>query len=306
MAQIAFVHGIANEQWGADKLEADWRMQLAGGVRVAGFGDLADRLTRDRALAGAVDCRMAFYGDLFLKPGRQGGESSEILDNPLTAALAEEWLRNVKDRARDATEKDNAERALASISPQAGRQGAGASIALAIRALTKVRWFADPLFGAATFVHKALGQVTSYLENREVRPVAQERVLAVIGPETRVLIGHSLGSVVAWEALHRRPVHELRLLITIGSPLGLRNVVYDKLWPQPPTFPPKVKKWINIADTDDFIASEPDLGSLFPSTSIPPALFTGTWAVDNGASPHNAQFYLGKEMIGRSVADALS
>jgi alpha-beta hydrolase superfamily lysophospholipase len=41
-------------------------------------------------------------------------------------------------------------------------------------------------------------------------------VLELIGPETRLVIAHSLGSVVAYEALHRteRPV----TLIILGSP----------------------------------------------------------------------------------------
>src|SRR6516225_8981118 len=48
---------------------------------------------------------------------------------------------------------------------------------------------------------------------------------------------HSLGSVVAYEATQELE-HPLPLLITLGSPLGLNTIVYQRLRPQPPSFPP--------------------------------------------------------------------
>jgi hypothetical protein len=100
MSEVIFVHGIANEQLSADWLEASWKLQLAGGLRAAGFRDLGDRVARDRSLPGAIDCRMAFYGNLFLKPGGQG--AGETLHEPkhlqLADELAAEWLENVASR----------------------------------------------------------------------------------------------------------------------------------------------------------------------------------------------------------------
>jgi surfactin synthase thioesterase subunit len=72
---------------------------------------------------------------------------------------------------------------------------------------------------AARFVIRSLTQVTQYLSDDELRDQAQARVQAVLTPGTRVLIGHSLGSVVAYEATQRLD-HPLPLLITIGCPLG--------------------------------------------------------------------------------------
>ena len=75
------------------------------------------------------------------------------------------------------------------------------------------------------------------------------------------MIGHSLGSVVAYESAHRltRP---LPLLVTLGSPLGLRTIVNDRLRP-PPSFPLQVARWLNVADREDVVAAEPDLRPLF-------------------------------------------
>jgi hypothetical protein len=44
MAHIVLVHGIDQQQKSADGLERNWLPDLAGGVRVAGFPDLASHL----------------------------------------------------------------------------------------------------------------------------------------------------------------------------------------------------------------------------------------------------------------------
>jgi hypothetical protein len=77
MATIVLVHGIAQEQKSVDTLEEEWLPNLAGGVRTAGFPEIADRLYRLRSGPDGIDTRMAFYGDLFLKGDQQGLEPKE-------------------------------------------------------------------------------------------------------------------------------------------------------------------------------------------------------------------------------------
>ena len=305
MAQIIFVHGIANEQYSADYLERGWRDQVAGGLRAAGNNDLADRVSRDRSLDGAIDSRMAFYGNLFLEPGSQGGAASLKTPDEAQSAetLAAEWLENVAARAKSEDDSRDAKRAIAAAQQdREGAQGKGAVTRWAFNALSRVPFFAEATFGAAQFIERALTQVVRYLEDPKIRPTAQRRVLDLLDENTRVLIGHSLGSIVAWEALHYSD-HNVRLFLTIGSPLGLRRIVYPKLWPQPPVFPKRADRWVNVADPEDFIASEPQLDKLFPGGE---GRFFGTWRVHNGASPHTAEFYLGKKEIGEEIARALS
>ncbi|MBV8278676.1 MAG: hypothetical protein JO170_25920 [Verrucomicrobia bacterium] len=73
---------------------------------------------------------------------------------------------------------------------------------------------------------------------KNIRHEALKTVLDLAGPDTKVIIGHSLGSVVAYEAhLVRDPIP---LLVTIGLPLGLDTIVYPRLrrqlaFPRPPT-----------------------------------------------------------------------
>jgi hypothetical protein len=252
---------------------------------------------------------MAFYGNLFLTPGQQGDDPGEFSaeEAEFAEALAIEWLRHVAERATKAKTRQTGGRELAYITYEMGtEQGPGKYVRSAVRSLAKVSWFAPYGMGfAERFVNRSLAQVTRYLTEEEIRSAALGSVFQLIGPETKVLIGHSLGSVVAYEAAHRM-TQPLPLLLTLGSPLGLQTIVYQRLQPRPPGFPPKVRRWVNIADRDDFIAAEPDLKGLFGAGVPAGAVFEGGYTVDNGASPHNSDFYLGKAQVGRPVGEQLS
>ncbi|WP_214321958.1 hypothetical protein [Nonomuraea sediminis] len=84
---------------------------------------------------------------------------------------------------------------------------------------------------------------------------------------TRVVVAHSLGSVAAYEALWADPSLELDLLVTMGSPLGARQVVFDRLRPAPldgkGARPPGVRRWVNVADRGDLVAVPKQLETRF-------------------------------------------
>jgi hypothetical protein len=309
MAEIVLVHGIDQQQQTADGLENSWLPALAGGVRVAGFPDVADRIWRDRGKPGGIEARMAFYGSLFLTPGQQGGDPGAFTPEEAEFAevLALEWLQHAAKRATKDKTRQTGRRELAYVTHEMGaEQGTGKYLRSAARSLAKVSWFAPYGMGfAERFVNRSLAQVTRYLTNADIRAAALKSVSDLIGPDTKVLIGHSLGSVVAYEAAHRMN-QPLPLLLTLGSPLGLQTIVYQRLRPQPPAFPPKVERWVNIADQDDFIAAEPNLEGLFGAGLPGGAVFEGGYTVDNGAEPHNSDFYLGKREVGKPVGTVFS
>jgi hypothetical protein len=219
-------------------------------------------------------------------------------------------LRAAAQSAKSESDRLRAQKELAVIEGTAGKsQGAKGTFGRpALNALARLRWFAP--FGvalASRFVWRALTQVTRYLTDDEIRTYAQDKVLQLIDPDTRLVIGHSLGSVVAYEALHRvtpKPPRGLSL-ITLGSPLGLENVVYERLLPQPPHVPPAVSRWDNFAAEDDLVAARLDLKPLFKhaegSTVTP-----NTHMVDTGAKPHDVTHYLTKWIVGRTVTEILT
>ncbi|MFJ3308801.1 hypothetical protein ACIPSA_38305 [Streptomyces sp. NPDC086549] len=104
------------------------------------------------------------------------------------------------------------------------------------------------------------------------RPARRAAVRATVADAirdsgARVVVAHSLGSVVAYETLHAHPDIELDLLLTLGSPLGLPALM-RKLDPEPVdgrgARPPGVRHWVNIADVGDLVAVPERLGDAFP------------------------------------------
>jgi pimeloyl-ACP methyl ester carboxylesterase len=129
-------------------------------------------------------------------------------------------------------------------------------------------------------------------------------VTALIGPDTRVVVAHSLGSVVAYEALCTVPGHLVRALVTLGSPLGIGNLVFDRLDPAPvdgrgewPGSEGLV--WTNVADGGDVVALEKDLRGRF-GDRVCNAL------VHNGAHAHDATSYLTDKLTGVAIAGGLN
>jgi hypothetical protein len=304
MAKIVLVHGIDQQQKSADVLEASWVPALAGGVRNAGYTSLADRIATRQ-----ISTSMAFYGRLFLKPGQQGAglETSDLDEErkKFAESLGVEWLTRSAKRSEGDSRVAKIELAYLQSTGGGELQGPKAAVRSAIASLARLRWFAQIGMGVAErFINRALTQTTLYLTEPEIREKAQRAVLDLIDDKTEIVIGHSLGSVVAYETVHKLK-NLLPLLVTIGSPLGLGTIVYEKLAPEPPSYPPLLKRWVNVADRNDLVAAEPDITNMF--TPIPHgSIFEGSFTVDNGSEPHSASFYLGKVNVGRPVGDTLS
>jgi hypothetical protein len=311
MALIILIHGIDHEQLTPDGVEAGWLPALAGGVRLAGRPDLADRLWPPRSRPDGIESRAAYYGGLFREPDQQGVAADLRELTPDQAAFAEglalEWVERIAERA-PAHSADGAQARLAldlARDPeQVQAQGLGNVLRQVVKTLARNTWMARVgMAFAEQFVVTALVQVTRYLTDDAIRAAAQQAVRDLVDADTRVIIGHSLGSVVAYEYAHRLE-HPLPLLVTLGSPLGLRTIVTDRLHPAP-SFPPRVGCWVNVADHDDVVAAEPDLRPLFARDLPASSRFDGV-LVDNGSQPHRADHYLGKISVGRAVIEALA
>jgi len=151
-----------------------------------------------------------------------------------------------------------------------------------------------------------LRQVRLYMTDPGIRDQVQRRVAAAVRAETRVVVGHSLGSVVAYEALCAYPGWPVTTLVTLGSPLGIRNLIFDRLRPAPTAetrglrgaWPGRVEMWANIADSRDVVALVKDLRPLF-------GVQVSSWLVSNCASAHAVQPYLTAPETGAAIAAGL-
>jgi pimeloyl-ACP methyl ester carboxylesterase len=173
-----------------------------------------------------------------------------------------------------------------------------------VAALDRIPWFTRGGLTVLALTNRTLAQVTRYLTDEAVRQHAIDQVRQHLTPTTAAVIGHSLGSVIAYETVRELPPDQpLPLLITLGSPLGLSAV--NRRLRQPPGYPVAVQRWVNLADRDDVVAARPNLSTLFDTGRPVTARFEVTYTVNNGALPHRAGFYLTKTACGRPLAATL-
>ena len=143
--------------------------------------------------------------------------------------------------------------------------------------------------------------VTTMSTEPDLADRIDERFGAVVDGSTAVVVGHSLGSIVAYEALAARPDLELDL-VTLGSPLGA-SVVFDGLDPAPVdgvgVWPGGVATWTNVAAVGDKAAVVPRLADRFGDRVV-------DHLVDNGHRAHDPEPYLNASATGAAVARALA
>jgi pimeloyl-ACP methyl ester carboxylesterase len=120
-------------------------------------------------------------------------------------------------------------------------------------------------------------EASRYLKNRdgvgaEVRRVLRETVLSAWREGAEVLlIGHSLGSVIAydtlWELTHvQRAGGKVSVLVTLGSPLGTRFVqrsVQGGRELGAARYPHNVRRWVNLTARGDTTALKARLQPLY-------------------------------------------
>ncbi len=111
-----------------------------------------------------------------------------------------------------------------------------------------------------------LKDVAIYLSNdaayRAVQNIVKDRYREFISAsqetgEPRVVVAHSLGSVVALEFLANIE-ESIDLFLTVGSPLGLDGI--RRRLRCRPFWPSQVKQWVNASDSRDIVAISPALG----------------------------------------------
>ncbi|MFE2313868.1 alpha/beta fold hydrolase [Streptomyces sp. NPDC059441] len=269
--QLVLVHGIGGVR-DAEEERQDWKRALAEGARAAGYANHISALTTD----WLADSRFADYSDLFRRRGAQGaGQEEDRLDDEaalVTLALIAEYadsiagagsasadLKRIGAQARLYLETSHRERrAQGVLSPV--RQ-----VAALCTALARVPGVQLGLQRASASRYLSiLSQPGRYLRRKEQRTDGsglvttldqriRQRVISQLDPaRPAVIIGHSLGSVVALEALasYTGPVE---LFVTIGAPIAMNTLIWPRLRPRPPVVPAGVQRWLDVWDGDDLV-----------------------------------------------------
>jgi hypothetical protein len=224
VSRILGVHGVGNLQPGMTAAQAGERLS---GWWCRGLKGLP---------ASAIDVRVYYYADLLSGPVAQGDGGLGQLDEGTTAAVVA-WASQL------GAYKEVAQGRLT----QPARAGVG----------WVARHFGLDYKLASRFVSTFFPEVSCYFADNSVRHQAVRGLVEQLTQcQPRILIAHSLGSVLAYEALWTEPHPEMDLFLTLGSPLAMPDVVYERLATHPGyrQRPPGVRRWINIADRGDIIA----------------------------------------------------
>ncbi len=277
MARIVCVHGVGQQLIGPDTIASEWIAPLRDGLRAAG--------ARRDELPSGDDVAVAFFGDLFRGRKDAGDAPFNLAD--IEEGFETELLLALASNANI----DQFEPKKAGWTPTMVQRAAVS--------LLRVKFFSAM---TERMLVGSLKQVSWYLTDFQKRNQARERLARELTGETRVVIGHSLGSIVSYEVLCRTDQPIAPAFISLGSPLGWPNLIFDRLDPPPRDargrWPPTITSWTNVADVHDIVAAVKRLSPLFerPIDDV---------EVDNEALAHDVRPYLTAPQTGAAILKAL-
>lgn len=246
MTQLVFVHGRSQQDKDADALKHDWISALRTGMSAAGL---------DLALPDE-EIRFPYYGNTLrdLVGGMAPDAAAEVIIRGEGLEQRQEaFIRTFVAEIREQT--GITDRQLAA---QAGTEVVERGpqdwpwVTAVLRLLDDV-----DVVSAAT-VALVTNDVFKYLTNPGISELIDTEVGKAITPgEPTVVVGHSLGSVVAYRLLRMAAEAngwQVPLFVTVGSPLGV-NAVKDNLGTI--GHPSRVGPWFNARDRRDIVALNP-------------------------------------------------
>lgn len=277
MARILFVHGMRHETLAREKLEGLW------------FPGFRKAVTEARARRGRteplpeLEFELVYWGDMFAKVDP---------DAPPLQGLGEDLENRVYDLVRQ--------------------------VILGIDRLTKYDPLARPKSIVARLIDDAVRQTAMYMANAPTAQLEENAEASVydqiqyrfgqaLGRKPDIVIGHSLGSVIAYEGLLQSGA-KVPVLLTVGSPIGVPHLIYHRLRPaeEAPRSPPKVEQWTNVSNlTDAMVVPVPRIRDLFRGPVTDVVFRRGKLGLSGLTRNHRLVEYLDAPEVGDVLADAL-
>lgn len=290
--KVVFVHGRSQEHLDSVALKQAWVSSLSEGLAQIGLSlPLADQ-----------DIRFPYYGDTLFELAK--GESADkvakvIIRGDNLQDDEREFVRSVLDEMRQRAGITDAQ--LAEVARVEALEQGPLNWTWVRHILKTIDSHVPG--GSGTGIVLATNDVYQYLKSTGVRDKIEEGVRAAFLPgEPTVVVGHSLGTVVAYNLL-RREGHErgwvVPLFITLGSPLAVTAI---KRSLRPIQHPACVSEWYNAMDNHDIVA-------LYPLDSvhfgISPAIENNTTVHNQTSNRHGISGYLNDKNVARRIYAAL-
>jgi pimeloyl-ACP methyl ester carboxylesterase len=311
VAHVTFVHGIGNKPE-EDVLLEQWRVALLDndGVDLDALG---------------VTCSMVYWADLLYdKPASSGAghESSDLeLEQSVDAEDADmSWLTEVPPEERDFVERLGREIGLATVIPGPEETPDPVIPESPLEAVPLPPWLKRRLMRVfLRDVHHYLYDATFSARLGEpvrIRPTIRSRALEALRagaarPGPHLVIGHSLGSVIAYDVLtgvaETPPVDGL---ITVGSPLGISEVqeALAPPWTRKNGWPERClaeRPWHNVFDPLDPVCGGPDRRIASDFLRAGKTVVADVRVANKGRWRHSISKYLGQERLRELLSTAL-
>jgi hypothetical protein len=239
--RLLLVHGRAQEGKSSAAIENEWMTALRRGFAKLGVAEPADL---------RIDA--PFYGDkLFeLLNHRNLPQADQVATRG--GAIDDGYAEFLAEVAEQADEEDKVtEREITDQIGSAQVQQRGVENWEWVQAIIRVIDRRTP--GVSNFsIGQLLRDVYIYVNDAPVRREINKIVAAQLTDEPTIVIGHSLGTVVAYEVLRAHAGNAVPRLVTVGSPLGIRAI--RRRLATPLTMPGGVGNWYNAFDQRDVVA----------------------------------------------------
>ena len=269
---LVFLHGVRNKgPW--SEASKRWRSGLSAGLEAAGYAGLE-----------SIDVVEPSYADLLLKLNGDPRRNDEPIP-PITPSKL-----SSSERKQERTDFDRRMAAMERRLADAADDGPKPIADMAERAAT------------TAFRLKSFREASNYMRDDAVRRGVLNRVIDQLPASgSIVIVGHSLGSVIAADLLPRIPRHlEVAGMVTIGSPLAQGNFDLGKLETDLKEPPSNLAWWVNFWSHWD------------PVTALRGAATVVPWLLDVRVSTpiqpmaaHSAHEYLEEELVGKAIGYAL-
>jgi hypothetical protein len=167
--------------------------------------------------------------------------------------------------------------------------------------------------------------ITSRVEGSAIRERLQEPLKeALVTTGDVAIVAHSMGCMVSYDVLwklsrmseyrHYRD-REVSLWLTLGSPLGepaIQRGLYDADEPADGRYPTNIRRWVNIAARDDYVAHDGSIaddfremvrrGLIGAEAIVDRPRICNLWVGTDGSNPHKLYGYLEHPEVAREIA----
>jgi len=299
--QLVFVHGRAQAHKDAGDLKKEWLDALERGLRKSGL----------KLPVAEQDVRFPYYGDtLFdMLDGKSAADAAQVIvrgaGDADEAQFTRAILREIQNRLQERQMLSAAD--LAAVAGQP----------VVDRGPLQWEWFHAFLraldrhvpYGSGSSVALFTHDVYQYLKNSNIRETMNTGVASAMTSSVEtVVVAHSLGSVVAYNLLRQQgqPQHwNCVLLVTVGSPLGIRVIRESIRSFAPVRCPWCVKQWFNALDDRDVVALYPLDTKFFPLDPAMPEIENKMDVRNETDNRHGIAGYLDDQDVARRIYDGL-